>query len=293
MSVAQQTDDEQAKLWNGVAGQGWVETQEMVDALFKPIEEMLVEAAATQSARSVLDVGCGTGGITLAAARRLNNELGEDGNERAHAVGVDISAPMIAAANARLDRETVPMRFICADAQTHPFEPASFDMILSRFGVMFFNDFVEAFANLRRAAKDGAGLCMVAWRSAEENPFMTLAERAVAPLLPDLPPRRSNEQGQFAFAEAPRVQRILEESGWTDIDIQPADIECVMPETDLVRYLTYLGPVGRALQEMDEDARPAVIEMARAAFEPYVHGTEVRFTAACWTIGAQNGAGRD
>ena len=289
MSVSRQTDDEQAKLWNGVAGQGWVETQDMVDALFRPIEEMLVEAAAAQSARSVLDVGCGTGGVTLAVARRLNDGLSGNGTERAHAVGVDISAPMIAAANARLDKETVPMRFICADAQTHPFEPAAFDMIISRFGVMFFNDFVEAFANLRCAAKDGAGLRMAAWRSAEENPFMTLAERAVAPLLPDLRPRRSNEQGQFAFAEASRVQRILEDSGWTDVDIQPVDIECVMPEADLVRYLTYLGPVGRALQEMDEAARPAVIEMARAAFEPYVHGTETRFTAACWAIGAQNG----
>lgn len=285
MSVARQPDDEQARLWNGAAGQGWVETQDMVDALFRPFEQMLVDATLANAARSVLDVGCGTGGVTLAVARRPGASEG--------AVGVDISAPMIAAANARLEKETVPMRFICADAQTYPFEPAAFDMIISRFGVMFFNDFVEAFANLRRAAKNGAGLRLIAWRRAEENPFMTAAERAVAPLLPDLPPRRSNEQGQFAFAEAPRVRRILEESGWTDIGIQPADIECVMPETELVRYLTCLGPVGRALQEMDETERPAVIETARAAFEPYIRGKEVRFTAACWTIGAQNGAARD
>lgn len=291
MSVARQTDDEQAKLWNGPAGRGWVETQGMVDALFKPFEEMLVDAAIGAEAASVLDVGCGTGGVTLAIAGTLAQRSGRP-DALAGAVGVDISAPMIAAANARVEGTPAPARFVCDDAQTRQFAPADFDMIVSRFGIMFFNDFIEAFANLRRASKAGGGLRVIAWRSAEDNPFMTAAERAVAPLLPELPPRRSGEQGQFAFADDAYAARILEESGWTDVNIQSVDVECVMPEAELVRYLTYLGPVGRALQEMDEADRPAVIEMARTAFDPYVYGEEVRFTAACWMIGAQNGAAR-
>lgn len=287
MSVARQTDDEQAKLWNGVAGKGWMETQELMDRLLKPFEDMLVDAAIARSARMVLEVGCGAGGVAFALARRLQDIFGERADTGV--VGVDISAPMIAAANARLDKEAVPIRVICADAQTHRFEPATFDMIVSRFGVMFFNDSVEAFANLRRAAKTGARLHMVAWRSTEENPFMTAAERAVAPLLPDLPRRRANEQGPFAFADKALVRRILEDSGWTDIEIDPVDVACVMSEKDLVRYLTHIGPVARALMEMDEHMRPALIEAARAGCEPYVYGTEVRFSAACWAIGAQNG----
>jgi ubiquinone/menaquinone biosynthesis C-methylase UbiE len=194
---------------------------------------------------------------------------------------------MLTAARARAEREGTPASFIRANAQDHAFEPASFDMIISRFGVMFFDDFVQAFANLRRAAKDDAELRFIAWRSPSENPFMTTAERAAAPLLPNLPARQPDAPGQFAFADPRRVHRILEESGWTRIDIRPLDVPCTLPEKELVRYLTRLGPLGVILHEADERTRTQVIETVRTAFEPYVHGAEVRFTAACWMVGAR------
>jgi hypothetical protein len=194
---------------------------------------------------------------------------------------------MIVAARARAEQESLPAGFIRADAQIHAFEPASFDMLISRFGVMFFDDPVQAFANLRSAATDDADLRFIAWRSAAENPFMTTAEHAAAPLLPDIPARRSDMPGQFAFADQSRVYRILEESGWTGIEIRPIDVACVLPEKELVRYLTRLGPVGRILHETDEQTRNQVIETVRAAFDPYVHGAEVRYNAACWMISAR------
>jgi len=80
------------------------------------------------------------------------------------------------------------------------------------------------------------------------------------------------------------VQAILEESGWSGIDIQPADLPCTMPEKDLLGYLSRLGPVGIALLQVDEETRARVIDTVRAAFEPYVHGDEVRLTAACWLV---------
>jgi SAM-dependent methyltransferase len=194
---------------------------------------------------------------------------------------------MIAFARARAEREGTPASFIRADAQTHAFEPASFDMISSRFGVMFFTDPVRAFANLRRAARNGAALRFVAFRSAAENPFMTTAERAAAPLLPNLPARRPDAPGQFAFADRRRVLSILEESGWAEIDIRPIDIACTLPEKELMRYASRLGPVGLMLQEADDLTRTQVIETVRAAFGPYVHGPEVRFIAACWLVSAR------
>jgi hypothetical protein len=160
-------------------------------------------------------------------------------------------------------------------------------MIISRFGVMFFDDAIRAFANLRRAARDDAEFRFVAWRSAAENPFMTTAERAAAPLLPNLSARRPDAPGQFAFANSHRIHRILEESGWAGIDIRPIDFPCTLREKELVRYLTRLGPVGLVFQEADDRTRARVIETVRAAFDPYVHGAEVRFTAACWMVGAQ------
>ena len=276
-------NDEQITLWNGTAGRAWVDEQALLDRVLAPFEDLLVEAVRASPARQVLDVGCGTGSTSVAVARLLAGS--------GRCTGIDVSEPMIAAARARAERERVPAGFVRADAQVHAFEDRGFDMIISRFGVMFFADPVQAFANLRRAARDGAGLRFVCWRSAAENPFMTTAERAAAPLLPELPARRPDAPGQFALADGGRVARILEESGWTAIDIQPIDVPCTLPETELDRYLSRLGPVGLALREVDEPMRTRVVETVRAAFDAYVHGADVRYTAACWMVGARAGAG--
>jgi SAM-dependent methyltransferase len=196
---------------------------------------------------------------------------------------------MIEAARARAARENTPATFIVADAQTHDFEPARFDLICSRFGVMFFADPVAAFANLRRAVRDDGRLLFVAWRGGADNPFMTTAERAAAPLLPNLPERKPDAPGQFAFANDRRVRAILDAGGWIDVEIRPLDVTCTMPESDLLDYLSRLGPVGMALQEADEATRARVLKAIRPAFDPYVHGDEVRFSAACWRVAACSG----
>jgi len=270
--------EEQARAWNGPSGRAWVENQQQLDEVFRPFEALLVEPLAVSQTR-VLDVGCGTGATTLAAARRL----GSGGQ----ASGIDLSEPMIAMAHDRARREGSSARFIRANAQEYAFDAASADVIMSRFGVMFFDDPVKAFANLRRAGAAGATLRCIVWRGAEDNPFMTTAERAAAPFLPELPARESDGPGQFAFADADRVLTILRESGWTKSEIQPLDVPCTMPEAALVRYVTQLGPVGRILQEADEATRARVVEVVRPAFDPFVNGPDVRFTAACWMVTAR------
>lgn len=268
----------QAALWNGPSGQAWVEAQDLLDHLLQPFADLLVDAVAALPARCVLDVGCGTGGTTLAVARRI----GDSGQ----VVGVDISEPMIAAAGARARREGVSAAFIHADAQAHRFEPGRFDAIMSRFGVMFFDDPVQAFANLRRAAAPAAALRCIAWRGPEENPFMMTAERAAAPLIP-IPSRPPGTPGQFAFADRTRVQHILDESGWSGVDITPIDVSCTLPEPELLRYVTRFGPLSRAFPDVDEVTRRRVIDVVRRAFDPYVHGAVVRFDAACWLVSAR------
>ncbi|GAA2765201.1 class I SAM-dependent methyltransferase [Streptomyces paradoxus] len=281
MDASHRSDDEQAARWNGPAGNAWVDLQELLDEMFRPFEELLVDAVAAEHAGSVLDVGCGTGGITRAVARRSG-----------HCVGVDISGPMIETARAQAEREGVPASFVQADAQEYAFEPGAFDAVVSRFGVMFFNDPVRAFTNLRSTVRDGAGLRCVVWRGPEENPFMTTAERAAAPFLPDLPARRPDQPGQFAFADPERVHRVLAESGWAGIDIQPVDVVCALPEKDLVTYFTRLGPLGMILPGADEETRARIVEAVRPAFDPFVQGTEVRYTAACWMVSARAAAAK-
>lgn len=280
-NAAPGSDAGQAAHWNGAAGHAWVDGQALMDRVLQPYEDLLVEAVPPGFAGSLLDVGCGTGSTTLAYARRM----GHDG----HVVGVDISEPMLTLARERASREGSRATFIAADAETHGFAPASVDLVLSRFGVMFFADPVAAFANLRRAVRAGGTLRFIAWRGAAENPFMTTAERAAAPLLPALPPRPADGPGQFAFADGARVRAILADSGWTGIDVRSLDVPCVMPEAQLVPYLSRLGPVGMALQGADAPTRERVLAAVRPAFAPFVHGDEVRFTGACWLVSASAG----
>ncbi|MEO5822395.1 MAG: class I SAM-dependent methyltransferase [Vicinamibacteraceae bacterium] len=278
MKVTERVEGQQAALWNGAAGHAWVDEQALLDRLFAPFQQRLVDAVVAEAPGAVLDVGCGTGSTTLAIARALG---------AAQVTGIDISVPMIAAATARAADAGVAASFIRADAQDHPFEAASVDMIVSRFGVMFFDDPVRAFANLARTARPGAALRCIAWRSAAENPFMTAAERVAAPLLPDLPPRRPDVPGQFAFANGDRVRGILAESGWKNVDVAPLDVDCRLSEPDLLAYVSRLGPVGVALREADEATRARVVATVRAALDSYMVEGECRFTAACWTIDAR------
>ena len=273
-------DDEQAKLWNGSSGRAWVEAQPMLDAMFAPFADLLADAVSARGATHVLDVGCGAGATTFAAARRV----GAAGS----CVGVDISAPLIEAAERSAAQTESATRFILADAQSYAFAPPRFDLIISRFGVMFFADPVAAFANLRRAARVGGELCLAVWRSPAENPFMTAAERAAAPLLPELPPRQPGAPGQFAFADAARVEAILREGGWDEIALAPIDVACAFPAVDLTRYLTRLGPLGQHLSSADEATRARILAAIQPAFEPYLDGPQVRFTAACWLVSARS-----
>lgn len=280
MNTMQANPPTAKEIWNGIAGQNWVEAQVLLDGMFKRFEDVIVTGCLEQGARHVLDVGCGTGATTLAVAERLRGAGG--------CTGIDISEPMIALARERVVQSGSSADFICADAEDHPLGVARYDRIVSRFGVMFFRDPVRAFANLRRASAAGAQLAVIAWRDPAENPFMTAPEAAVRPLLPEALAAALQPTGQFAFADENLVRGILRDSGWFGVTMTPLDIACSLPENQLETWLTRLGPLGRLLPELDPVHRAAVIDAARSAYAPYTAGGTVRFTAACWAIGGEN-----
>jgi SAM-dependent methyltransferase len=280
MSHPEPPNRDQAALWNDASGRTWVEMQDVLDRLLAPFGTRLIDEAFPGDGAHVADIGCGAGATTLAMARRV----GPGGS----CVGVDISGPLVAAAKARAEREDAAnAAFIQADAQTHPFEPGRFDAIISRFGVMFFDDPEAAFANIRRAARPGGTLTFIAWRGPADNPFLTLAVRTAAPYLPPLPAPGPDEPGQFAFANGDRVRRILAASGWSDAGIHPLDLPCSIDEADLTAYVTKLGPVGLALRDADEATRARIADLLRDAFAPLVRGGVAEFTAACWLVTAR------
>lgn len=279
MKERSKANDDQAALWSDLGGRTWVELRDMLDRLFQPLERLLVDLAVTAGGQRVLDVGCGAGATTLAAAHALG--------PRSRCTGIDISGPLIAAAKARAAAEgAANVTFIEADAQTYDFEADSFDTVLSRLGIMFFGDPVAAFANLRRAARPGAQLAFLAWRSRDQNPFMTAAERAASPVAAELAGRGDDGPGQFGFASGERVTGILKASGWLSIDVRPVDVACSLPTGQLPIYATRMGPYGRVRRTLDESARATADAAVLAAFDPFVAGDQVRFTSALWQVTA-------
>jgi SAM-dependent methyltransferase len=282
VSKVQQANREQAALWNGASGSSWVEMQDVLDRLLAPFETFLSKEAFPGEGGRVLDVGCGAGTTTIAMARRLG--------PMGLCVGVDISEPLLRVAKERAIAEKLgAAAFVEADAQIYPFEPGRFDSVMSRFGVMFFDDPQTAFVNIRRATRPDAKLAFVAWRSPVENPFMMTAARAAATLLPNLSTPAAGAPGQFAFADGSHVERILNASGWKNIDVRPIDVMGNIAEQDLLTYVTKLGPVGVALRDtnMDEATRARTTTVVREAFEPYIQNGTARFAMACWLVSAR------
>ena len=281
MSSSEAPNHQQAELWNERGGI-WVEQQALLDRMLAPFEVSLTEHVVAGGGVKVLDIGCGAGATTLALATRV----GPGGI----CLGVDISAPLIAAAKARARADgAAHAAFVRADAQIHPFEREAFDAVISRFGVMFFEDPTAAFANIRQAAAPDARLAFVAWRSAAENPFMTTAARAVAPLFPPQPAPDPDAPGQFAFADAERVRRILTASGWRDIAVEPLGQDCVIAQEELMPYVMHMGPAGAAVQNADEATREEARQRLWSAFQPFLAGGRATFTAACWWVTARRG----
>ncbi|MGZ3144963.1 class I SAM-dependent methyltransferase [Lentzea chajnantorensis] len=258
---------EQAALWN-TSGQGWARVQDTVGQILRPFEELLVEKAAERPRRRVLDVGCGTGGVTRAVAAATGAEC----------VGVDIAESMVAAA-----REHGQAEFLLADAQTHVFEQR-FDLVVSRFGVMFFADPGAAFTNLRTAVEPGGELCFITWRAQEENPFMLTGDRVAREILPGTPARDLDGPGPFSLADPARVREVLD--GWADVEVTPIDRTTRLPEEVLLPYLTNMGPVSRALREVPERDRDRILDRVRGAFDEFVHDGEVSFPTATWRVTA-------
>ena len=270
----------QSQLWNGPAGQAWLAMQATLDRLFEPFERLLVDAVRWHGPQAVLDIGCGTGATTLAIARALAPQGG--------CTGADLSQAMIDCARTRAAAEPESVRATFRSGDASRLDGAGpFDMAVSRFGVMFFDDPVAAFARIRAAMAPNAPLAAIAWRSPAENPFMTCAERAAAPLLPPLPPMQPGAPGQFGFADPDRVRGILSQSGWRDIAISPIDVACTMPEAALTPYLSSLGRIGMVLGQADATTRARALAVVRPAFDSFVEAGIVRFDAACWMIEAK------
>jgi SAM-dependent methyltransferase len=237
--------------WNGVGGEAWVAEADHRDRVLAPVLDAVLGAAALTAGERVLDLGCGCGAATLAAARAV----GPGG----HALGVDISDTMLGVARARAAGLGVgTVDFVTADAQTHDL-PADRDVAISRFGTMFFDDPVAAFANVGRSLRPGGRLAIATWQPLAENEWLTLLGDALRPF-GDLPVAVPDTPGMFAQSSAGRIGDVLGAAGFTDVDVRPATVP--MPLGDHARATTYLSTVGMAravLNPLDDATRATAV----------------------------------
>jgi SAM-dependent methyltransferase len=267
-----------------------------LDRVVGPLGEIALTAAALTPGERVLDVGCGCGDTSIDIASRV----GPTGA----VLGVDVSGPMLARARERLATgdasARAPVDFVLADASTHTLPIAAFDVLFSRFGVMFFDDPAGAFANLAQAIRPGGRLAFVCWRPQGENPWTSLPLAAITPIAfagaaPPKPP--AGAPGPFAFADPAHVTRLLTQAGFADVRTTPADRDvplgpCGKGTTldEVVAYVEEIGPAARLMAKLD----PAKRNEARAALSAAISALPQRgaddasrwLGAAVWIVTA-------
>jgi ubiquinone/menaquinone biosynthesis C-methylase UbiE len=272
---------DQIAYWNGPAGQRWADRQAAQDILLGPVADVLIDRAMPVAGERVIDIGCGSGVTTVAFARKV----GPSG----HALGVDISAPMLARARASAPKE-LPIDFALADATVYPFDPASFDLLASRFGVMFFADPVASFANMRKALKPSGRLAFACWREPRENPFFMAPLQAAYKHVPKLPQQGPEDPGPFAFSSEERVRRILDEAGFAGVQMEPCPLlldAAIGGGLDrAVQSALEIGPVSRALEGQPEELRTAAANSIREALAAFAKGDAVLLPASIWIVTA-------
>jgi ubiquinone/menaquinone biosynthesis C-methylase UbiE len=277
-------NEDMQEYWNADAGETWAKMQARMDLALTPVTAALLDLARPQPGEHVLDIGCGTGETTLLLAEAVGDE-GE-------ALGLDISRPMLAVAEARAEALDSLAEFRDADAAALVGE-ADRHLIISRFGVMFFDNPAAAFATIRSHATPGGRLCFACWRAPSENGWATIAIEAMAEDLPPAPPADPLAPGPFAFADPARLEALLSAAGWQNITIAPHDFGMAIgqgddPLSDAVDFSLRIGPAARAVREAGPEMVAKAKAVLRPLYAPYVIDGTVALPAAIWLVSARH-----
>ena len=278
-------NSDQIEFWNSDLGLAWARYADTVDVMFSAITDAVLDAAEVGVGDRVMDLGCGSGGTTLAVAERVT------------AVGsvtaVDVSGPMIDRAQERADvANLVNVTFVLGDAAIYPFAEGSFDKLISRLGAMFFDDPAAAFARLGPALGSGGRVALGVWRGPRENLWAMEPVAAAKPFL-EMPPRPGPEDpGPFSFSDPDRVRRVLAVSGWQNIDLAPLDFQIPLGRTmeDALAFVMEMGPLSAPLGAVTGENRTKAIDAINRVLEENTGADGiVRLAGACWIVTAQAG----
>jgi SAM-dependent methyltransferase len=272
-----------ASEWRGRVGANWAAQWRRTDRSFAPLTERLLQRSRAFAFNSALDVGCGAGELAMAMAR---------GHPQCRVVGVDISPQLVATAQER-GANLANVAFEVGDAAVWQPEPGfAPELVVSRHGVMFFDDPRGAFAHLAEMAAPGAALMFSCFREPAQNPFFT----EVARLLPETPPADPHAPGPFAFADPVRVEAILAEAGWQGVVFEPFDLAMIVgagadPVEDAVGYFSSIGPAARAGADLPAGQAERLFDGLRNLARRHSLDGMVALRAATWIVTARSARG--
>ncbi|MCW5746149.1 MAG: methyltransferase domain-containing protein [Alphaproteobacteria bacterium] len=254
--------------------------QAVISDVFTSVTNVSCNAAAAAPAEHVVDIGCGTGDTLLDFARIV----GPSGA----VLGVDVSVPMLDLARQRAAKAGYGnVSCALADATTYAFEPGWADLVYSRFGVMFFDDPVKAFTNIRGGMKRGARLVFVCFRAMPESPWFRVPIEAARPHLPAQPPADPLAPGMFSFARAERVRGILSDAGFREIALNAVDVP--MHGKDIAQsmaFMTQAGPLPAILESGSDEQRKRATEAVRQALAAHIGADGRGLHAGLWLVSA-------
>ena len=276
-----QANHEQIRYWNEQSGPRWVKQQQRLDAQLDRLGLAVMQRAGVKPEEHVLVIGCGCGQTSLELAARVG--------PRGSVLGIDISQPMLARARERQNELRVQnLALLRADAQTYPFGRERFDLIFSRFGIMFFDDPPTAFRNLCAALRPAGRLCFICWQALEKNewvrvPLMAAAQHVAPPAPP--PP---GAPGPFAFADPERVRSLLEAGGFKEVSCESYETQLSLGGAtsvdEAVEFVLEIGVIERLLHDADAHIRARVAGAIRAVLAPYTSRGGVSLSGAAWTV---------
>jgi SAM-dependent methyltransferase len=270
---------EMAAAWDGPEGEHWAANASRYEGTGVAFGERLFAAPELHEGSRVLDVGCGTGALTLRVGRVTTAGA---------VLGVDLSSPMLEVGRARAAREHLDhVRFQHADAQVYPFDEASFDVAMSNCGVMFFADPVAAFANIRRALRPRGTIAWLAWRDLARNEWVCALREALAAgrHLPVPPP---GVPGPFSLADRDLTHERLTAAGFTDVQLESVDepVSFGRDADDAYAFVSTLGLARGLTADLDDATRNAAFEQLHRSLAEHETEAGVVFAGSAWLITA-------